>query len=250
MRLLLGAATLANPALTNDWTVRALKQKGVEPRDIVLVCNSDRVKAACQAWEKQGVTVHYPEANMGTCASWNYILEKAWERRYEGALIFNDDVLFNDDLVMEKMLERVTQFDRFLYMVQNLGFSGFCITRTVWDLVGRFDEGFWPAYFEDNDYHWRAKAAGIPWVDVNMDVAHLGSASLKKWKEWEDWNAKIVFVINRMRYVEKWGGHPSGERFTEAWGGKPERAWNTKEWLRTHGHKPPWPDPYFERVKT
>lgn len=248
MKLLLGAATIANPALTNDWTVRALKQQGVTPEQVMLVCNSDRVKAACQGWQQQGVTVYYPEANLGTCASWNYMLSIAFERGYDGALIFNDDVLMNDDKAYLTMLERVEKYDRFLYMVQGLGFSGFCITRALWDLVGPFDEGFWPAYFEDNDYHWRAKAKEIPWVDVNMDVAHLGSASLRKWKEWEDWNAKIVFVINRMRYVEKWGGQPSQERWQEAWSGRPERAWSTKEWLRSHGHKPPWFDPFFEKV--
>lgn len=250
MRLLLGAATIANPALANDFAVRALTQKGLEPRDIVLVCNSDRVKEACRSWEQQGVTVHYPEANLGTCASWNYILEKAWERGRDGAFILNDDVWFNDDAGYQAMLERVEQFDGFLYFVRGLGFSGFCVTRRVWDLVGPFDEGFWPAYFEDNDYHWRAKQKGVEWVDVYADVAHLGSASLRKWKEWEDWNAKIVFVINRMRYVEKWGGQPGQERWTEAWGGMPERRWSTKEWLRAHDHRPPWTDPYFDEART
>ena len=35
------------------------------------------------------------------------------------------------------------------------------ISRPTWDAVGRFDEGYYPAYYEDCDYCYRASARGI-----------------------------------------------------------------------------------------
>jgi GT2 family glycosyltransferase len=39
--------------------------------------------------------------------------------------------------------------------------AAMAITRTTWDAVGRFDEGYYPAYYEDADYCYRASHHGI-----------------------------------------------------------------------------------------
>lgn len=247
MRLLLGCATMSDPAYVGRWADAVLRQSGIE-RDVLVVCNVDRVVEACRAVEKLGVNVAYPQLNLGTCASWNLIMNFGQISGYDGAFITGDDVTIDTEWGLSLMVEAAERDPDRLYFVQGLGFSGFCVTKQVLHRVGWFDEGFWPAYFEDNDYHWRAKQVGVEWSDVPIKVSHVGSGSLKGWKEWEDYNANRVFVTNQRRYVEKWGGGPGHEQWTEPWHGCPERAWNTKDWLRMAGWAPPWKDPFFEEA--
>lgn len=48
------------------------------------------------------------------------------------------------------------------------------ITRPTWDAVGRFDEGYYPAYYEDCDYCYRATSRGIRTAHVPAArVVHL-----------------------------------------------------------------------------
>jgi GT2 family glycosyltransferase len=44
--------------------------------------------------------------------------------------------------------------------------------------VGLFDEGFYPAYFEDNDYQRRCERAGVQ-ISYGPDVDHKNSSTLK-----------------------------------------------------------------------
>jgi hypothetical protein len=48
------------------------------------------------------------------------------------------------------------------------------ITRRTWEAVGRFDEGYYPAYYEDCDYCYRASSRGIRTAHVPAArVVHL-----------------------------------------------------------------------------
>jgi len=51
------------------------------------------------------------------------------------------------------------------------------IRRQVWEVVGRFDEGYYPAYYEDSDYCYRARHKGFEtaWVP-QAQVRHLFSS--------------------------------------------------------------------------
>jgi len=51
------------------------------------------------------------------------------------------------------------------------------IRREVWNRVGRFDEGFYPAYYEDADFCYRARRQGFETVHVpQAKVTHLFSS--------------------------------------------------------------------------
>jgi GT2 family glycosyltransferase len=58
--------------------------------------------------------------------------------------------------------------------------AAMAIRRETWNAVGRFDEGYYPAYYEDSDYCYRArrKGFGVAYVP-NACVAHLCSG-----REW------------------------------------------------------------------
>jgi GT2 family glycosyltransferase len=50
------------------------------------------------------------------------------------------------------------------------------IRRSTWDTIGRFDEGFYPAYFEESDYCYRARRAHRYLVCTGAHVTHLFSS--------------------------------------------------------------------------
>lgn len=92
-------------------------------------------------------------------------------------------------------------------------FSAFMINKRCWEEVGEFDTGFFPAYFEDNDYHYRIKLAGLKAIVYPPAMFyHYGSRTQNESNP-TPIVASIRFEANRAYYIEKWGGAPGGERF-------------------------------------
>jgi len=59
--------------------------------------------------------------------------------------------------------------------------AAMAIRRSTWDRIGRFDEGFYPAYYEDSDYCYRARRKGLETGLVpSARVTHLLSS-----REWQ-----------------------------------------------------------------
>jgi hypothetical protein len=91
-------------------------------------------------------------------------------------------------------------------------FCVFLIKHECWQRVGRFDESFWPGYFEDDDYHRRMKLIGIEEFQVpDTDYYHHVSATLKTLSPTERGVQSTQFVRNREYYIHKWGGLPGRE---------------------------------------
>jgi len=169
--------------------------------------------------------------------SWNIGAEKAIENGCSHIAILNDDIILGPyalDAMYWFLLSRpepslvsgcrVGSFDEtnsgyvgeggenFEATESGPQFSCFMITPELYRTVGSFDENFVPAYFEDNDYHYRTKL-----LDVN--VYHLGDAP---YITEESVTHKMThgtlatpnkFNGNRAYYVKKWGGVPGIEKF-------------------------------------
>ena len=62
-------------------------------------------------------------------------------------------------------LERPLAYGRHIttddHLVEYVTGAMFGLTRRAWQIVGEFDEGFFPAYFEETDYCFRAKKSGF-----------------------------------------------------------------------------------------
>jgi GT2 family glycosyltransferase len=174
-------------------------------------------------------------------AAWNEGLQWSLDRRHSFTLIINDDILFApqtiDNMVKtfldaEKRLKcaMITAnnvrglFDNPLEILsystdvralqENPDFACFMVRPTIASRVGFFDENFYPAYFEDNDYHYRISLAGLnAFNDVSSPFYHYGSQT-------QNANADIpvvppfAFELNRTYYIGKWGGAPGEEIFT------------------------------------
>ena len=108
--------------------------------------------------------------NIGVSRGWNYILEN-YLKTY--CIISGDDNYF-----IPGNLEKVAKFmtddklnDIMFTFNEHISFSTYIFTKKALETVGYFDENIYPAYFEDNDYHYRIKLSGndfiqIPGVDI------------------------------------------------------------------------------------
>lgn len=170
--------------------------------------------------------------NMGVSRSWNYGIEKANIENLDYALVCNDDIFFDQGTIV-KLVEAMETENYDLVSAINRrdhvptedthyreepDFACFMVKTNFLDEFGEFDEKFSPAYFEDNDMHYRIKVAGGKAVcRADASFYHYGSVT-------QNWEGKQVvtspmFEANRAYYVEKWGGYPGSELFLEPFGG-------------------------------
>jgi GT2 family glycosyltransferase len=86
---------------------------------------------------------------------------------------------------------------------------------------GLFDTRFYPAYFEDNDYHYRLKLAGLRAIKTNKAAYYHFLSATKK--ENPEIAAQIdqTYCENEAYYCRKWGGAPGKETSTSP----------TKQWI-------------------
>lgn len=151
------------------------------------------------------VSISRPEKNIGVAASWNRLCNSIFNN-YEYALIANDDIVLGrkqDDIQAHISANPDTGF----FLGEKM-FSVFVISRKTYTLVGQFDEKFYPAYFEDNDYSVRMKRAGVksqvhplfnPVIFRNSMTSH------------KDPGTNSGYMKNREYYISKWGGLPGEE---------------------------------------
>lgn len=94
-------------------------------------------------------------------------------------------------------------------------FSAFMVSKRCWEEVGEFDELFFPAYFEDNDYHYRMRLIGAPAIVFPPAMFyHYGSRTQNEAQEdGKPIVVSMLFENNRAFYVRKWGGLPGSEKF-------------------------------------
>jgi GT2 family glycosyltransferase len=78
--------------------------------------------------------------------------------------------------------------------------NGLLVVRRVWDEVGGFDEGYFPAYFEDVDFSLTLAAHGYRTkYEPRAALVHRGSQSTSRvFRE-------FLLTRNHLRLVEKWG---------------------------------------------
>lgn len=134
-------------------------------------------------------------------ACWNMGLKALWCNSYSPVLVLNNDVEIRTDtysvlrkflytdphakfvtgvsvrtyLEMEKPIEIGDVMDR---ASPHPDFSCFMIDKGVYSTVGEFDEQFYPAFYEDNDYHVRMHRAEIEAVSIPLPFLHHGSQTL------------------------------------------------------------------------
>lgn len=168
--------------------------------------------------------------NYGCAKSWNQGSKVAFDEGSDYVFIINNDVLFqrscianlvkrlelNDDviLVSAKHVNTPEEVNHELVLpfteVESPSFSAFMIGCNCWGLIGNFDEEFKPAYFEDNDYHYRIKLAGKKAITTSTAIYHhFGSRTQNQLPGGVCRSQQ--FENNRAYFAKKWGGVPGKE---------------------------------------
>jgi len=156
--------------------------------------------------------------NIGVAASWNMFHN---ELQFDHVIIANDDIEV-DTYTIERMVAAAeTNPNQILFSGDGSSgnaFSLFLLTKRGYNLIGAFDEQFYPAYFEDNDYNRRMFLKGyhIQFV-LGATYKHEGSSTLKRYTVEERDNHHSSFRANHTRYLHKWGGEPHEEVYESAY---------------------------------
>lgn len=94
-------------------------------------------------------------------------------------------------------------------------FSAFAVSQKCWEEVGEFDELFFPAYFEDNDYHYRMKLSKVDGIIYPPAMFfHYGSRTQNEANENKTPMVPgPLFENARANFAKKWGGAPGSEKW-------------------------------------
>jgi GT2 family glycosyltransferase len=135
-------------------------------------------------------------ANLGVAGSWNLGIKSfPYAHRW---FIVSNDVVFQSG-ALEKLAQ--ARRDEISLTADAPHWQAFALgDEAVMDL-GLFDEcGFYPAYFEDNDYMRRADFAGVSIRKLDIDLHHDNSSTIKN--GYQSKNDKTFFANQRLYKVK------------------------------------------------
>lgn len=134
-----------------------------------------------------------------------------------------DDVIVGKEDI-ESLLNKLIEDDLWVCHHHTEKESGYFFWVANPDLFTKaniwWDEFFYPAYFEDNDWERRIKLVDASKVGyINTDCTHIGSVTKKRLSPLMAQQHHKDFERNRARYALKWGGLPGTEEYDVAWNG-------------------------------
>jgi hypothetical protein len=182
---------------------------------------ADACLASCKLPVENILAVDNTVENRGVAASWNLGIEKMKVQDADWLIILSAAIRFGEkgghDFI--QALENHPEC-AVIEAAMGIGWHLIAFSKKAIELAGKFDENFYPAYYEDLDYSWRLKMAY-----EDLDPTHNISNS-------PIWHKEIVDVmiagfahgvtLGGVRadttklvqyYIQKWGGETGRERF-------------------------------------
>ena len=219
----LGVPRYSEPAAILDETLRAVQASAVVPAYTIIVDNGDERMAETSG---EHVVVR-PSANVGRAGAWNIVLRLAFETlTVKRVILLDGDCAVAPD-TFARMLAPASR------VVLAHGFSCFRLDEALWQVVGEFDEEFWPISMEDADYRRRLALANEPVEEWPIEersrssrgrVTHASGITHGPPDARNGWGARRVarfqdhLAENRVRYARKWGGPPGHETLSTPFG--------------------------------
>ncbi|RLG87045.1 MAG: hypothetical protein DRO18_03660 [Thermoprotei archaeon] len=186
--------------------------------EIILVDNGSRryppsFRAAAR---KRGVIFIRNPENLGYPKAVN-IGVKASKGKY--ILIMNNDVIVRERGFLKQLIDQERRRPGIIGLSGGIinkegNFGGFTVSkfdylegwflfmrREIYDKLGGLDEVFSPGYYEDTDFSFRARKAGIGLSIAKMDIEHLRSRTLEEEKE--NFHMEEVMKKNREIFLQR-----------------------------------------------
>jgi len=150
---------LVVPTLTrHDLLDRMLRSVDYPVGHLVVIDNSGRgIVGGSGPWER--MTVLPMPSNLGVAGSWNLAVRMAHREPY--VVVCSDDMWWPSGSLSG--LAEVASEDTLVVSATWPHWQAFALGMRVVRTVGLFDEGYYPAYFEDSDYQRRMLRAGLKW---------------------------------------------------------------------------------------
>lgn len=198
--------------------------KGCGPELLIVDNTTDRAweqTAADEGWDWIGFG-----HNLGVCASWN--LARVWMAQVESGylLLFSASVRFDDGL--PATLDQMNAAANWKGCQSQVGPHALAYSRRVLDMIGMWDENYFPGYCGDTDYFRRMIVEGIlvagpdemPQVEIAAPEPEDGRAI-----------KRTGLVTNQVccsaYYMAKHGGPPGAEKFDTPFdSGLPSSWWS------------------------
>ena len=143
--------------------------------------------------------------NWGVSGGWNIVLREALiKNNYDGVIFVGSDTRFMNGF-FDEFVAGIEDND---FVESTHQFNCFYMNKKCLDTVGYFDENFFPAYVEDDDYRTRVKKSFIKYkTDVgNKDkFYHYSSATVKRNPMYQ-LKSRVSYGLNKEYMHEKWGG--------------------------------------------
>jgi GT2 family glycosyltransferase len=171
--------------------------------------------------EHRNISLARDASNPGLAHAWNTGLINAYERGADVVVIANDDAIPEPGMVQR--IARIAYENPEYYQVMcrmldkpsgqivHSNFGLCALNRIAWDTIGCFDENFYPIYYEDVDFYYRANLAGLKALVLpDVGVTHLGSQTINRVPELETQNRE-TFRRNNEYYARKWGSLTIGQ---------------------------------------
>lgn len=201
-KLVVGIPTINRADLLNDALAKYFED--FENTEIAICDNGNQDIIT----REKKFMIYKPQANLGVSGSWNMIMDYADKIRGTHVLMLNDDIyLGKTEKQIVRMIELFSHEDFFNSL---MNWSVWVLSVKAWKKVGNFDENFFPAYFEDNDYCYRMRLNKIQRMNTDYlnPVIYRNSQTIEK-----DPSLNSRFMNNRQYYASKWGGLPNEETF-------------------------------------
>jgi hypothetical protein len=161
------------------------------------------------------LVVDNTKINHGVSGAWNLGIDKMYKDNSEWLIICSESIRFYDNPIsnINNSINNANPETLIIEGNNGQGWHFIMFNRKVFDTVGYFDEVFYPAYFEDNDYIVRYSMA-FPGSSPEANVAYLEKVSL---------NAKLLGIAQGLNHIT-WDHNYEGqrERFVAKWGNYPK----------------------------
>jgi GT2 family glycosyltransferase len=114
-------------------------------------------------------------SNLGVAASWNLAIKSFPHDPV--VYVASDDVMFQPGSL--EIWANESAEDRIVVSHQYPFFQIFSVGEEVIKEVGLFDEGLYPANFEDDDYRWRTELKGFDVIEAKIPLLHKKHATIR-----------------------------------------------------------------------
>ena len=181
---------------------------------IVIIDNGNQnIKSIVPGSIADKTTIFIEKENLGVAPSWNKIMDHCFtEYNCGGVSLINDDIVLGSKC-LERLGNILQEFNGKFFINSPYYWSNFTITRQCWEIIGHFDPNYFPAYFEDNDYHRR----------LHLYEAHIGRTLCVIDDELKPAVCRNSSSISKNGQLNK-GYHHNAIYFRDKWGGNPRNA--------------------------